>query len=71
STLTLRDNGHHLGTKTSVTKLNKVKSQVIDNECSMARDQFAAERNFLAWFKLAMSVVSSATIIFRDFKQQS
>ncbi|KAJ2397714.1 hypothetical protein GGI05_000503 [Coemansia sp. RSA 2603] len=32
----------------------------------MARDQFAVERNFLSWFKLAMAVASSGAIIFRD-----
>ncbi|KAJ2471564.1 hypothetical protein GGI02_002179 [Coemansia sp. RSA 2322] len=35
----------------------------------MARDQFAAERNFLSWVKLAMAVVGSGTIIFRDFNK--
>ncbi|KAJ2460229.1 hypothetical protein GGF42_000971 [Coemansia sp. RSA 2424] len=48
-------------------RLLHVKGSVIDNECSMARDQFAAERNFLSWFKLAMAVVASGVIIVRDF----
>ncbi|KAI8319658.1 hypothetical protein GQ54DRAFT_313370 [Martensiomyces pterosporus] len=42
-------------------------SYVIDNECSMARDQFAAERNFLSWVKLAMAMVVSASMIQKDF----
>ncbi|KAI7823408.1 hypothetical protein BX661DRAFT_186547 [Kickxella alabastrina] len=43
---------------------NKLKStlhlpyhrRVIDNECSMARDQFAVERNFLSWIKLSLAM---------------
>ncbi|KAJ1758678.1 hypothetical protein LPJ77_006378 [Coemansia sp. RSA 2523] len=37
----------------------------------MARDQFAAERNFLSWVKLALTVAASATVIFREFRLQS
>ncbi|KAJ2712258.1 hypothetical protein H4R19_002848 [Coemansia spiralis] len=36
---------------------------VVANDGSMARDQFAAERNFLSWIKLALAVVSSAAIV--------
>ncbi|KAJ1791778.1 hypothetical protein GGH19_003239 [Coemansia sp. RSA 1807] len=63
---TLRGSGH-----LSMAKLAKVKSHIIDNECSMARDQFAAERNFLSWVKLALTVAASATVIFREFRLQS
>ncbi|KAI9475337.1 hypothetical protein BX667DRAFT_498415 [Coemansia mojavensis] len=49
----------------------RLNEQVIDNECSMARDQFAAERNFLSWVKLAMTIIASAVIIFRDFNNNS
>ncbi|KAJ2745629.1 hypothetical protein GGI20_002012 [Coemansia sp. BCRC 34301] len=48
-------------------RLFHIKGSVIDNECSMARDQFAAERNFLSWVKLAMAIAASATVIVRDF----
>ncbi|KAJ2522813.1 hypothetical protein H4217_000529 [Coemansia sp. RSA 1939] len=40
---------------------------VVENDNSMARDQFAAERNFLSWFKLVMTIVASGTIIYSDF----
>ncbi|KAJ1851234.1 hypothetical protein GGH12_000396 [Coemansia sp. RSA 1822] len=68
---TLRGSGHHLSMSKSMAKLAKVKSQIIDNESSMARDQFAAERNFLSWVKLALTVAASATVIFREFRLQS
>ncbi|KAJ2492597.1 hypothetical protein IWW37_001352 [Coemansia sp. RSA 2050] len=48
-------------------RLLQAKGSVIDNECSMARDQFAAERNFLSWVKLSMALVASTTVIVRDF----
>ncbi|KAJ2688281.1 hypothetical protein IWW39_002325 [Coemansia spiralis] len=48
-------------------RLLRAKGSVIDNECSMARDQFAAERNFLSWVKLSMALVASTTVIVRDF----
>ncbi|KAJ2809791.1 hypothetical protein H4S07_003056 [Coemansia furcata] len=48
-------------------RLLHAKSSVIENECSMARDQFATERNFLSWVKLSMTVVASSTVIVRDF----
>ncbi|KAJ1643531.1 hypothetical protein LPJ64_004709 [Coemansia asiatica] len=48
-------------------KLRNYHRRVIDNECSMARDQFAVERNFLSWFKLSMAVASSGAVIFRDY----
>ncbi|KAJ1663164.1 hypothetical protein IW140_005670 [Coemansia sp. RSA 1813] len=40
---------------------------VVENDNSMARDQFAVERNFLSWFKLAMAIVASGTVIYKDF----
>lgn len=40
---------------------------IICNSSSMARDQFAAERNFLSWVKLSMAVVASGALVFRDF----
>ncbi|KAJ2706683.1 hypothetical protein FB645_001433 [Coemansia sp. IMI 203386] len=48
-------------------KLRNYHRRVIENECSMARDQFAVERNFLSWFKLSMAVASSGAVIFRDY----
>ncbi|KAJ1719642.1 hypothetical protein LPJ53_005631 [Coemansia erecta] len=50
-----------------ILRLQKYHRRVIENECSMARDQFAVERNFLSWFKLAMAVASSGAVIFREF----
>ncbi|KAJ1822295.1 hypothetical protein LPJ56_000886 [Coemansia sp. RSA 2599] len=48
-------------------KLRSYHRRVIDNECSMARDQFAVERNFLSWFKLSMAIASSGAVIFKDY----
>ncbi|KAJ2872355.1 hypothetical protein H4R27_006663, partial [Coemansia aciculifera] len=52
---------------TGARRLLRAKGSVIENECSMARDQFAAERNFLSWVKLAMAIIASTTVIVRDF----
>ncbi|KAI9467625.1 hypothetical protein BX667DRAFT_393603 [Coemansia mojavensis] len=49
----------------------QLRSYIVDNEHSTARDQFAAERNFLSWLKLAMAVVASSIIIFHDFVEQN
>ncbi|KAJ2544015.1 hypothetical protein EV175_005933 [Coemansia sp. RSA 1933] len=44
---------------------------IVDNDGSMARDQFAAERNFLSWCKLSMCVVASGTVIYKDLYNHS
>ncbi|KAJ1943284.1 hypothetical protein EC988_006276, partial [Linderina pennispora] len=42
---------------------------VVENDNSMARDQFAAERNFLSWIKLAMVMVASSAMTMTKFQQ--
>ncbi|KAJ1801539.1 hypothetical protein LPJ59_000213 [Coemansia sp. RSA 2399] len=49
-------------------KLHK-RQWVVENDNSMARDQFAVERNFLAWFKLSMAIVASGIVIYKDFDE--
>ncbi|KAJ2720074.1 hypothetical protein GGI07_004823 [Coemansia sp. Benny D115] len=44
--------------------------RVIENECSMARDQFACERNFLSWFKFSMALASSGAVVFNEFSKK-
>ncbi|KAJ2622073.1 hypothetical protein GGI25_003550 [Coemansia spiralis] len=65
------EQAHHVASLRQHCKNIRYASRIVDNECSMARDQFAAERNFLSWFKLAMAIVASGTIIYRDFTQDT
>ncbi|KAJ2764282.1 hypothetical protein IWQ56_004545 [Coemansia nantahalensis] len=43
----------------------------VANDGSLARDQFAAERNFLSWVKLALAAAMSAAIVLSDQKLQA
>ncbi|KAJ2011027.1 hypothetical protein GGI14_006273, partial [Coemansia sp. S680] len=61
------ESGSSPSPSTGTRRLLHAKGSVIENECSMARDQFAAERNFLSWVKLSMALVVSTTVIARDF----